>query len=888
MNRRRQTVSKTRAAALATAAALLGACGGGGNGGGIGFGDGQTADPVVLDFPIVYVRRPLVVDAMGNVEATDARDLIEFNIGADLYFRDRASPSTPDVNLTGAVTEGLGDIRDVEFSHDGEKVIFAMRAQFIEGADEDDQPTWNIWEYDVATDSLRRIITSDITAEAGHDISPAYLPDGRIVFASSRQRRSAAILLDEGKPQFAAQDEDRNQDAFVLHIMDEDGSNIEQITFNQSHDFDPIVLANGQIAFSRWDNAFGNNAINVYRVNPDGSGLEMLYGGESHDTGTNGAEVQFLEPRELPEGGIMAVLRPFQGTGEGGDIVIIDTDNYINNTQPTLDNIGVLSGPAQFSATINNVLTTDTEPSPGGRYSAVYPLADGTERLIVSWSQCRLTEETPVDPANPRIVPCTTDNLQDPAFIEAAPLYGLWIYDRQQDTQLPVVPPEEGFEFTEIAAGEQKTRPAVVADGTQDFTLDPELATEGAGVIHIRSVYDFNGNDISGAGIDVLADPMQTTADQRPARFLRVEKPVSMPDDDVLDFDPSAFGVTQAFGMREILGYAPVEPDGSVMVKVPANVALAVSVVDVNGRNIAPRHDNWLQVVPGQILECSGCHDPQSGTSHGRGDAYPVLNQGATADGQAFPNTNPAIFADFGETMAEARTRVSCANDNCASLDATFDIVFDDVWTDPAMRAPDASFAYLYQDLVTPLPTESSCLTAWTSLCRVVINYEENLHPLWSVVRAEIANQAILDAAGNVIDSCVGCHTDSDANGAAQVPAAQLDLTDGISDQNMDLFKAYVELLVNDEELELDANGDLVPRLVENGVDANGDPIFVTVPVQSSMAAGFANGSDRFFSRFTAGATHADYLSPAELKLLSEWLDIGAQYYNNPFEAPLN
>ncbi|MEO1202556.1 MAG: hypothetical protein AAFX10_07605, partial [Pseudomonadota bacterium] len=154
MNRRRQTVSKTRTAALATAAALLGACGGGGNGGGIGFGDGQTADPVVLDFPIVYVRRPLVVDAMGNVEETDARDLIEFNVGADLYYRDRASPSTPDVNITGAVTAGLGDIRDVEFSHDGEKVVFAMRAQFIEGADEDDQPTWNVWEYEVATDSL--------------------------------------------------------------------------------------------------------------------------------------------------------------------------------------------------------------------------------------------------------------------------------------------------------------------------------------------------------------------------------------------------------------------------------------------------------------------------------------------------------------------------------------------------------------------------------------------------------------------------------------------------------------------------------------------------------------------------------------------------------------
>jgi hypothetical protein len=28
-------------------------------------------------------------------------------------------------------------------------------------------------------------------------------------------------------------------------------------------------------------------------------------------------------------------------------------------------------------------------------------------------------------------------------------------------------------------------------------------------------------------------------------------------------------------------------------------------------------------------------------------------------------------------------------------------------------------------------------------------------------------------------------------------------------------------------------------------------------------------------------------MTPAELRLLSEWVDIGAQYYNNPFAAPL-
>ena len=47
------------------------------------------------------------------------------------------------------------------------------------------------------------------------------------------------------------------------------------------------------------------------------------------------------------------------------------------------------------------------------------------------------------------------------------------------------------------------------------------------------------------------------------------------------------------------------------------------------------------------------------------------------------------------------------------------------------------------------------------------------------------------------------------------------------------------------------------------------------------MAASNARGS-RFFNVMN-NPTHAGMLSTAELRLLSEWLDIGAQYYNDPF-----
>jgi hypothetical protein len=125
-----------------------------------------------------------------------------------------------------------------------------------------------------------------------------------------------------------------------------------------------------------------------------------------------------------------------------------------------------------------------------------------------------------------------------------------------------------------------------------------------------------------------------------------------------------------------------------------------------------------------------------------------------------------------------------------------------------------------------------------------------------------------------------------DAMNAAQVPAAQLDLTDGPSPANADHFKSYRELLFPD--VEVDAAG--APIVIDIGPDANGNPILVNITVNPTMSVAGANASGAFFSKFDAGGTHAGYLTPAELRLIAEWLDIGGQYFNNPFDpaVPLN
>ena len=876
--------------AIIAAAFVIAACDGANQG--VQIGNGQTPDPVVVDFPIAYIKAPLPVDDQGEFVQTDARELISFDFGADLYYKDRASPSSLGINVTGAVTQGLGAIRDVEIAYDGSAVVFAMRTpvDLNLNIDDEDQPTWNIWEYTFATQTLRRAITADLIAELGHDISPHYLPDGRIMFSSTRQLRSNAVLLDEGKPQFAAVDEDDNEHAFVLHVMNADGSSLSQVSFNQSHEMDPSVLSNGQIVFIRWDNAGPNNAFNLYRMNPDGSALELLYGQNSHDTGTNGEIIQFLQPRELEDGRIMALSRPFTDTSGGGDIITIDTPVYLENTQPTKDNAG-MTGPAQQPATTLNVSTQTGVPSPGGRYSSVYPIQDGTGRLLTSWSQCRLTDivDPLVQPPLPVVYyPCTAENLANILYEEADPTYGVWIYDPRDNTQLPIVIAEEGFTFTEVVSADPRPTPPVILDSINNFADDPNLALEGAAVLKIRSVYDFDGGAV--ADIDGLANPgITTSADLRPARFVRVVKTVSQPDDDVRDIDNTAFGPARVLGMKEIVGYGMVEPDGSFMMKVPANTALAVSVLDGNGRRITARHQNWIQLRPGQLLECNGCHIAQSGLSHGRYDAFDSAYAGAANIGEFNSGTVDSLFVGTpGETMAEVRARISCATD-CASIEPSLDVEFADVWTDETKsgRLADPSFTYAYTDLTTTAPVNNvDCINvAWISSCRIIINYEAHVHPLWSTDRPVIDPNTGLQEVDPVTgapltNNCTNCHTIVDAAAMAQLPAGQLDLTDGPSVDEADQFKSYRELLFTDLEQILDANGNLV-----NFTDVTG----ATVNVNPSMSAGGANASNRFFSRFdNAGDMHSGFMSDAEKRLIAEWLDVGAQYYNNPFDAPAN
>lgn len=871
-------------------------------------GEEQAPDPVVVDVPIAVIKRDLSIE-----DADMQRSITEpslFIPGASLILKARANASAVEVDITaGAFADRLDeegnrlpiDIKDLESSYDGSRLIFSMRAPEDEDADDNEQPTWNIWEYIVETQELRRVISSDIVAETGEDTGPVYLADGRILFSSTRQRGNQARLLDEGKPQYAGLEEGRDVHASVLHIMDANGENLEQISYNQSHDLDPLVMPNGKIIFSRWDQFGGSKGVHLYQMNPDGSDLEILYGRHSHaDSAGNNADIHFTQTRVTPDDRILVALTPFEKEELGTDFVAIDVANYIDNFTP-IASANSLTGPAQEKALFENI-DIEVEISPGGYIAALYPLFDGSGRQLFSWSQCRLLAplpDTAADDAVRSVVPCTTENLADPTYEKAPPLYGLWMYDPAEGTQLPLVVPQENVSYSEVVALESRpfpANPSSTIDTSQTALIDANM-----GVIHIRSVYDFAGDDLSPQGIVNMADPTVVAVDQRPARFLRIIKSVSLPDEDTLDIENEAFGRSRNQLMREVLGYTPIQPDGSVKVAVPAKVPFGISIVDAQGKRISARHANWLQVAPGETKTCNGCHDGSNNSAitlqpHGRADAESAsINTGAPSTGVPFPNTNPVLFADLGETMAETFTRIN------GVPDLTPDILFEDVWADPAVQTPADNIEYRYADLQTSLPITQSCAQNWTSICRAVINFPDHIQPLFELDRST------LDAEGIVLtdNTCVACHTRFDAENQLQVPIAQLELTGNPSPVNADLLTSYRELMFNDVELEL-VDGALLPRLVlvfdNNGnpvyeldeegepiLDPEGNPIQVTqqVGVGSTMSVNGARSSAGFFAPFETGS-HQGWLSPAELKMISEWLDVGGQNYNNPFDAPTN
>jgi hypothetical protein len=138
-----------------------------------------------------------------------------------------------------------------------------------------------------------------------HDLAPAYLPDGRIVFLSTRQ--SGLVPCN-------------NTGVSVLHVMNADGSDAHAISVNFVNEFDPAVLPDGRILYGRWEYV-DKNALTIqslWTVHPDGSQETALYANNMV------FPEALLDARPVPGSGLLCATLAKHNGPPRGSIAFLD------------------------------------------------------------------------------------------------------------------------------------------------------------------------------------------------------------------------------------------------------------------------------------------------------------------------------------------------------------------------------------------------------------------------------------------------------------------------------------------------------------------------------------------------------------------------------------
>lgn len=468
--------------------------------------------------------REETTEALVFVKTTAEETLNRSWASSNLY---KLSPISPSGQVTPLTAFAGASISDPEVSFDGERVLFSMRPS---GASHR-----NIYEIGADGSGLRQI-----TSGGGHDFDPLYLPDGRILFTSSRA---------------GEMDEYNHSPTEHIYRCNADGTAVERLSFNQSDDFDPFLMPNGQIVYTRWEHFGQFNRFPLFVMNPDGTGIFHKFGPH---------ERNFFHPQATPDGRIIAIESTMVNE-DSGPIALVRLEDG-----PADPVVG--SHDAHWSVLTADV-NTDGAPWLFGTFK--YPASIGGNQYVASYT-LPAADEDEVDYAlyTFSLSESGAGTEEDPSRLDLNDLTFLYNDPTTNEYDAQILRP--------------RSKPPVIED-----TIDPSL---DYGTFTAMNVFNRGHND--GQETPVLGrDPIDRIA-------VIAARPTQVGERN--DFSANMFE------KRAFIGYAPVQADGSFSIRVPADTPITFATLDEYGRGFVVKR-TWLSVRPGEHFDkCFGCHEDRT------------------------------------------------------------------------------------------------------------------------------------------------------------------------------------------------------------------------------------------------------------------------------------
>lgn len=466
-----------------------------------------------------------------------------------------------------------GSFLHPEVSWDGSRVMFAF-CQTDPGHDgwrsrQSNNQFYHLFEVGADGSGLKQL-----TSGPYDHFSPRYLPDGKILFLSTR--RGGFHRCGQGPCP-----------VHTMGVCEPDGSSPRVISFHETHEWDPAVLNDGRVIYTRWDYVDRHAVFyqQLWTVRPDGSDVRAFYGNNTLNP------IGVWEARPVPGSTRIMATAAAHHAMTAGSIILLDTSRGIDHLEP----ITRLTPDALFPESefpVGNwhnpagVLEPPQVPVeekrwPGHSYRTPYPLSD--EYFLAAYSFDPLIGEPHANRAN---------------------MFGIYLVDRFGNKEL--LYRDASISSLWPAPLRARSRPpALPANGGHQ--------TPGEGSFLLQNVYESWPQLVQG---------------EVPIRSLRILQvlPKTTPN-----ANSPRVGLANASPGKQVLGTVPVEADGSAYFSAPAGIPLSFQALDARGMAVQTmRSLTYLQ--PGEQTGCVGCHEhrtvaPVAGAATLAGQRAPSIIQ---------------------------------------------------------------------------------------------------------------------------------------------------------------------------------------------------------------------------------------------------------------------